>query len=161
MSLAQFGSPSTAKYVFHHLKTLIQLIPFAETQNDCRLERPHQRPRRSFYHVAQMPCSTCHQSRISTVPSRSTRAFGKQDSSFVTLPISVYRSAQSSLTPSPLSTSLTVRASLYSIEHYLTPSFTVISWGAIGARTTESQLHRELASGVSFPIGFKNGTDGR
>jgi hypothetical protein len=37
----------------------------------------------------------------------------------------------------------------------------VISWGAIGARTTESQLHRELASGVSFPIGFKNGTDGR
>jgi 3-deoxy-7-phosphoheptulonate synthase len=38
---------------------------------------------------------------------------------------------------------------------------TVMSWGAIGARTTESQLHRELASGVSFPIGFKNGTDGR
>lgn len=36
----------------------------------------------------------------------------------------------------------------------------MISWGAIGARTTESQLHRELASGVSFPIGFKNGTDG-
>ncbi|BGP51484.1 hypothetical protein JCM10450v2_007426 [Rhodotorula kratochvilovae] len=36
----------------------------------------------------------------------------------------------------------------------------VISWGAIGARTTESQLHRELASGASFPIGFKNGTDG-
>ena len=36
-----------------------------------------------------------------------------------------------------------------------------ISWGAIGARTTESQLHRELASGVSFPVGFKNGTDGR
>lgn len=33
----------------------------------------------------------------------------------------------------------------------------LISWGAIGARTTESQLHRELASGVSFPIGFKNG----
>lgn len=40
-------------------------------------------------------------------------------------------------------------------------TFIVISWGAIGARTTESQLHRELASGVSFPIGFKNGTDGR
>ncbi|KAG6908475.1 3-deoxy-7-phosphoheptulonate synthase [Tephrocybe rancida] len=38
---------------------------------------------------------------------------------------------------------------------------TVMSWGAIGARTTESQLHRELASGISFPIGFKNGTDGR
>ncbi|ETW79886.1 hypothetical protein HETIRDRAFT_428267 [Heterobasidion irregulare TC 32-1] len=36
----------------------------------------------------------------------------------------------------------------------------LMSWGAIGARTTESQLHRELASGVSFPIGFKNGTDG-
>lgn len=35
-----------------------------------------------------------------------------------------------------------------------------ISVGAIGARTTESQLHRELASGLSFPIGFKNGTDG-
>lgn len=35
-----------------------------------------------------------------------------------------------------------------------------ISWGAIGARTTESQLHRELASGVSFPIGFKNATAG-
>ncbi|OGT29941.1 MAG: 3-deoxy-7-phosphoheptulonate synthase [Gammaproteobacteria bacterium RIFCSPHIGHO2_12_FULL_35_23] len=36
----------------------------------------------------------------------------------------------------------------------------VISWGAIGARTTESQVHRELASGLSMPIGFKNGTDG-
>ncbi|KAG8943355.1 hypothetical protein FRC04_002911 [Tulasnella sp. 424] len=36
----------------------------------------------------------------------------------------------------------------------------LISWGAIGARTTESQLHRELASGISFPVGFKNGTDG-
>ncbi|KAH8548565.1 3-deoxy-7-phosphoheptulonate synthase [Umbelopsis sp. PMI_123] len=36
----------------------------------------------------------------------------------------------------------------------------LISWAAIGARTTESQLHRELASGVSFPVGFKNGTDG-
>ncbi|CAH7686333.1 3-deoxy-7-phosphoheptulonate synthase [Phakopsora pachyrhizi] len=36
----------------------------------------------------------------------------------------------------------------------------LISWGAIGARTTESQLHRELASGTSHPIGFKNGTDG-
>ena len=43
----------------------------------------------------------------------------------------------------------------------MTETFIVISWGAIGARTTESQLHRELASGVSFPIGFKNGTDGR
>ena len=36
----------------------------------------------------------------------------------------------------------------------------LISWGAIGARTTESQSHRELASGISCPIGFKNGTDG-
>ncbi|MGI9307532.1 MAG: 3-deoxy-7-phosphoheptulonate synthase, partial [Gammaproteobacteria bacterium] len=36
----------------------------------------------------------------------------------------------------------------------------LISWGAIGARTTESQSHRELASGLSCPIGFKNGTDG-
>ncbi|MBM4439610.1 MAG: 3-deoxy-7-phosphoheptulonate synthase [Candidatus Rokubacteria bacterium] len=35
-----------------------------------------------------------------------------------------------------------------------------VSWGAIGARTTESQVHRELASGMSMPIGFKNGTDG-
>jgi 3-deoxy-7-phosphoheptulonate synthase len=36
----------------------------------------------------------------------------------------------------------------------------LIAWGAIGARTTESQVHRELASGLSAPIGFKNGTDG-
>ena len=36
----------------------------------------------------------------------------------------------------------------------------LISWGAIGARTTESQTHRELASGLSCPVGFKNGTDG-
>ncbi|EOR04219.1 hypothetical protein E3P92_03304 [Wallemia ichthyophaga] len=44
----------------------------------------------------------------------------------------------------------------------ITPQFTadVSSWGAIGARTTESQVHRELASGLSMPIGFKNGTDG-
>jgi len=44
----------------------------------------------------------------------------------------------------------------------ITPQFIgdFISWGAIGARTTESQLHRELASGCSFPVGFKNGTDG-
>jgi len=41
--------------------------------------------------------------------------------------------------------------------HYLAD---LISWGAIGARTTESQTHREMASGLSFPIGFKNGTDG-
>jgi 3-deoxy-7-phosphoheptulonate synthase len=37
----------------------------------------------------------------------------------------------------------------------------LITWGAIGARTTESQTHRELASGLSCPVGFKNGTDGR
>jgi len=36
----------------------------------------------------------------------------------------------------------------------------LVSWGAIGARTTESQIHRELASGLSMPVGFKNGTDG-
>lgn len=36
----------------------------------------------------------------------------------------------------------------------------LVTWGAIGARTTESQLHRELASGSTFPVGFKNGTDG-
>jgi 3-deoxy-7-phosphoheptulonate synthase len=44
----------------------------------------------------------------------------------------------------------------------ITPQFTadLISWGAIGARTTESQVHRELASGLSMPVGFKNGTEG-
>jgi len=36
----------------------------------------------------------------------------------------------------------------------------LVSWGAIGARTTESQVHRELSSGLSAPVGFKNGTDG-
>ncbi len=36
----------------------------------------------------------------------------------------------------------------------------IVSWGAIGARTTESQIHREMASGLSVPVGFKNGTDG-
>ena len=36
----------------------------------------------------------------------------------------------------------------------------LVGWGAIGARTTESQVHRELASGLSCPVGFKNGTDG-
>ncbi|MBT6178343.1 MAG: 3-deoxy-7-phosphoheptulonate synthase [Deltaproteobacteria bacterium] len=44
----------------------------------------------------------------------------------------------------------------------ITPQFIadLVSWGAIGARTTESQIHRELASGLSMPVGFKNGTDG-
>nr|AGJ52077.1 3-deoxy-D-arabinoheptulosonate 7-phosphate synthase [Acanthamoeba castellanii] len=44
----------------------------------------------------------------------------------------------------------------------ISPQFVadLVSWGAIGARTTESQVHRELASGLSVPVGFKNGTDG-
>ncbi|MGL4768221.1 MAG: 3-deoxy-7-phosphoheptulonate synthase [Formosimonas sp.] len=44
----------------------------------------------------------------------------------------------------------------------MTPQYIgdLVSWGAIGARTTESQVHRELSSGMSCPIGFKNGTDG-
>jgi 3-deoxy-7-phosphoheptulonate synthase len=44
----------------------------------------------------------------------------------------------------------------------ITPEYVadLISWGAIGARTTESQTHREISSGLSFPVGFKNGTDG-
>ncbi|HEX7815675.1 3-deoxy-7-phosphoheptulonate synthase [Dyella sp.] len=44
----------------------------------------------------------------------------------------------------------------------ITPQYTadLVAWGAIGARTTESQVHRELASGLSCPVGFKNGTDG-
>ncbi|MDK4684077.1 3-deoxy-7-phosphoheptulonate synthase AroG [Kingella negevensis] len=44
----------------------------------------------------------------------------------------------------------------------ITPQYyaDLISWGAIGARTTESQVHRELSSGLSCPVGFKNGTDG-
>lgn len=44
----------------------------------------------------------------------------------------------------------------------ITPQYVadLMSWGAIGAQTTESQVHRELASGLSCPVGFKNGTDG-
>ncbi|MGH3247835.1 MAG: 3-deoxy-7-phosphoheptulonate synthase, partial [Trebonia sp.] len=44
----------------------------------------------------------------------------------------------------------------------ITPQYIAdtVTWGAIGARTTESQVHRQLASGLSMPIGFKNGTDG-
>ena len=44
----------------------------------------------------------------------------------------------------------------------ITPQYIadLVAWGAIGARTTESQIHRELASGLSAPVGFKNGTDG-
>jgi 3-deoxy-7-phosphoheptulonate synthase len=45
----------------------------------------------------------------------------------------------------------------------ISPQYTaeLVSWSAIGARTTESQTHRELASGLSMPVGFKNGTDGQ
>ena len=44
----------------------------------------------------------------------------------------------------------------------ITPQYIadLVSWGAIGARTTESQVHRELASRFGVPVGFKNGTDG-
>src|SRR5439155_1436140 len=44
----------------------------------------------------------------------------------------------------------------------ISPQYTsdLVAWAAIGARTTESQVHRELASGLSMPVGFKNGTDG-
>lgn len=50
----------------------------------------------------------------------------------------------------------------YELLSVRTPQYIsdLISWGAIGARTTESQLHRELVSGVSFPVGYKNGTSG-
>lgn len=43
-------------------------------------------------------------------------------------------------------------------SHYIADA---VAWGAIGARTTESQIHRQLASGLPMPVGFKNGTDGR
>src|SRR5690606_13924181 len=44
----------------------------------------------------------------------------------------------------------------------ISPQFVadLVSWGAIGARTSESQVHREMASGLSMPVGFKNGTNG-
>src|SRR6185437_14148494 len=44
----------------------------------------------------------------------------------------------------------------------ITPQYIAdaVAWGAIGARTTESPVHRQLASGLSMPVGFKNGTDG-
>jgi 3-deoxy-7-phosphoheptulonate synthase len=50
----------------------------------------------------------------------------------------------------------------YELLSARTPQYVsdLVSWGAIGARTTESQLHRELVSGVSFPVGYKNGTGG-
>jgi 3-deoxy-7-phosphoheptulonate synthase len=76
--------------------------------------------------------------------------------------------------------SFSIREGLYKARHFLldvtalrlptgsefldpiTPQFIadLVSWGAIGARTTESQVHRELASGLSMPVGFKNGTSG-
>jgi 3-deoxy-7-phosphoheptulonate synthase len=50
----------------------------------------------------------------------------------------------------------------YEILDTITPQYIcdLISWGAIGARTTESQIHRQIVSGLSFPVGFKNGTNG-
>lgn len=50
----------------------------------------------------------------------------------------------------------------YEVLDTITPQYIsdLISWGAIGARTTESQVHRQLVSGLSMPVGFKNGTDG-
>src|SRR5690606_16935675 len=44
----------------------------------------------------------------------------------------------------------------------ITPQYTadLVTWASIGARTTESQTHRQMASGLSMPVGFKNGTDG-
>ena len=50
----------------------------------------------------------------------------------------------------------------YEVLDTITPQYIadLISWGAIGARTTESQVHRQLASGLSMPVGFKNGTGG-
>ena len=54
-----------------------------------------------------------------------------------------------------------VPAGVEFLDHF-TPQYVMdlVSWGAIGARTTESQVHREMASGLSCPVGFKNGTDG-
>ena len=50
----------------------------------------------------------------------------------------------------------------YEILDTITPQYIsdLVSWGAIGARTTESQVHRQIVSGLSMPVGFKNGTDG-
>ena len=52
--------------------------------------------------------------------------------------------------------------SAYEVLDTITPQYIcdLISWGAIGARTTESQVHRQIVSGLSFPVGFKNGTNG-
>lgn len=98
----------------------------------------------------------------SMVPSRSIKDCGFRVNCYVTLPTSVYLLAQNCLIQFPLSILPIVRVPLsYFYGDVINGNGTVISWGAIGARTTESQLHRELASGVSFPIGFKNGTDGR
>ena len=50
----------------------------------------------------------------------------------------------------------------YEVLDPITPQYIadLISWGAIGARTTESQVHRQIVSGLSMPVGFKNGTGG-
>ena len=52
------------------------------------------------------------------------------------------------------------RAASSSTRSRPSSSSDLVAWGAIGARTTESQVHRELASGLSMPVGFKNGTGG-
>ena len=79
----------------------------------------------------------------STAASRSTRACASRASSCSTSPSSGVPAGSEFLDT-------------------ITPQFIadLIGWGAIGARTTESQVHRELASGLSMPVGFKNGTDG-
>ncbi|KNZ79742.1 Phospho-2-dehydro-3-deoxyheptonate aldolase, tyrosine-inhibited [Termitomyces sp. J132] len=92
--------------------------------------------------------------------SRSTKAFASPGSFSAISPTWVFLLVRSSLILSLRSTLPTVRTSFYPHFRTILTFATVISWGAIGARTTESQLHRELASGISFPIGFKNGTDG-
>ena len=57
-------------------------------------------------------------------------------------------------------TAIPLAASHPSLPCYVLRAALQVTWGAIGARTTESQLHRELVSGLSFPIGYKNGTGG-
>ena len=104
---------------------------------------------------------------ISMVPSRSTRVCAWLVNFCATSQTLAYLLVASFLIPfhhsmwlivSPFDPSLPAP---FSFHNLLAKFHPVMSWGAIGARTTESQLHRELASGISFPIGFKNGTDGR
>lgn len=98
---------------------------------------------------------------ISMVLSRSTRVCVWLVNFCVTSQTLACLSVPNSSIPSHLSMSPTVSLFLVFFCLFFSHSSPVMSWGAIGARTTESQLHRELASGISFPIGFKNGTDGR